>query len=278
MERTLQETRSLLEMLGHMEEPMGLHYTDEKPEGGCHPKEAQPLSREREEAGTIDYAAMRSTWSCILGHIRLARKKRECAWFAADHYGCMGGSFFTGFTKPALENNVYYVSTGRPGSGQRGERYMPSPDAMRDFLADCDAGPAPAAYCVVKPLSHFRDGAEPLLVLFFARPEALFGLTSLLWFTTGKSDSIAFPFGAGCTNIISWPLRFLRDGEDKAVLGGADLSCRKFMKPDEMSLAIPLGLYRRMLAAAPESALPDHSWDEVRVKAARNAAVWKDNG
>lgn len=274
MHTIIRETEKLLETLGYVEEPLGLFYTDQRPEGGYHPKENTPLSREREEAGQIDFAGMREKWSCILGHIRLARKKHDTAWFAADHYGCMGGSFFSGFTKPALERNAYFVSTGIPGSGQRGERYLPSPESMHVFLAECDAGPAPAKYCVVKPLSLFTDGEEPLVVLFFARPEALFGLTALLWFTTGKTDSIAFPFGAGCTNIISWPLRFIRDGEDKAVLGAADLSCRKFMKPDEMTLAIPLDLYRRMLAAAPESALPDKSWGEVRRKAARSAAVW----
>jgi hypothetical protein len=57
------------------------------------------------------------------------------------------------------------------------------------------------------------------------------------------------PFGAGCTNIITWPLTYQRRGEECAVLGGFDPSARKFMKPDELSFAVPLALYRKMLAA-----------------------------
>jgi hypothetical protein len=168
---------------------------------------------------------------------------------------------------------MHYVSTGIPGvpagPAKRGERYMPSPDAMRRFVNEVENGPAPAKYCVIKPLSAFTAGEKPLVMLFFAQPEKLFALTSLIWFTTGDANAIAFPFGAGCTNLITWPLRYMREGKEKAVLGGADLSCRKFMKMDEMSLAIPFGLYERMLSALPESALYGETWPEVRKKAAR---------
>jgi len=88
---------------------------------------------------------------------------------------------------------------------------------------------APAKYCIFKPLSLFADGEAPEFVIFFARPEVLTGLFIQTTFTTGDVDCGATPFGAGCTNVIAWPLYYKEQGMEKAVIGDFDPSARKFM-------------------------------------------------
>ena len=78
---------------------------------------------------------------------------------------------------------------------------MPSPESVRNFLTEVNPRPAPAKYCIFKPLSQFTDGTEPEFVIFFARPEVLTGLFIQTVFTTGDVDCVASPFGAGCTSM-----------------------------------------------------------------------------
>jgi hypothetical protein len=53
---------------------------------------------------------------------------------------------------------------------------------------------------------------------------------------------VASPFGAGCTNIVAWPLFYKEQGIEKAVLGGFDPSARKFMKTDELTFTVSWSL------------------------------------
>jgi uncharacterized protein (DUF169 family) len=149
---------------------------------------------------------------------------------------------------------------------------------MREFLAKVDPRKAPAKYCIFKPLSTFTAGEEPEFVIFFARPEVLTGLFTHTAFTTGEVDSVVSPFGAGCTNIIAWPLYYKEQGLEKAVLGGFDPSVRKFMKPDELTFTVSLPLYKKMLAALPESMFNvGGDWTVVRKKISRSAKAWGEN-
>ncbi|MFP5239890.1 MAG: DUF169 domain-containing protein, partial [Acidobacteriota bacterium] len=108
-------TTRLLELLGHDEEPFGVHYAGEKPEGGFGPKPGEIFSREREAAGQIDWGRAFGTFSCIVGNIWLARKKGRPAWISLEECGCMGGGYYSGVYAPYVEMIVSYVSTGIPG-------------------------------------------------------------------------------------------------------------------------------------------------------------------
>lgn len=267
------KTQRLLELLGHNEAPFGVYYSNEKPDG-YGPKPGEIFSKEREAAGEIDWQKAFGNFSCIMGNIWLARKKKKAAWISHEECGCMGGGFYSGVYGPYLEMNVLYVSTGVPGTHIEGEHYMPSPEAMRAFLDESTPPPAPGKYCIIKPLDQFTDAEPPLVVAFFARPEVLTGLHSLTGYTVGSANAVVSPFGAGCTNIIAWPLIYQQRGIECAVLGGFDLSARKFMKTDEFSFAIPLPLYRKMLDAMETSALTRHTWEGVRKKVMKSRQTW----
>lgn len=275
-EMLMDKTSELMRHIALAEEPFGIFYSDDKPAEAYAPKAGPPISRQLEEAGQIDQQAIRQNFSCIMGNIWLARKKKGCAFISAEQYGCAGGSFYSGMVLPNLRFVEHYVSTGFPGTPMRGERYISSPQAMRDYIAALNPRPAPAPYCVFKPLSGLADGETPEIIVFFVRPEALTGLHTLLCFASGEADCMVSPFGSGCANIISWPLHYLEAGTPKAVLGGLDPSARKFHKTDELTMAIPLELYERMLEAMPESALTaEGAWPNVRKKAMRSNTAWE---
>ncbi len=274
----LEDTKTFLEHLGLDEEPFGVYYDDALPEKAFGPKTGVPISRELEEQGKIDMQAMFKTFSCVMGNIWLARKKRRAAFISTEEYGCPGGVFYCSMMKPYLRFIEHYVTTGFEGTPIHGERYLPSPEAMRNFLDKVDPRKAPAKYCIFKPLSSFSDGEEPEFVIFFARPEVLTGLFVQTTFTTGEVNSVVSPFGAGCTNIIAWPLFYKEQGMEKAVLGGFDPSARKYMKTDELTFTVPLSLYKKMLKALPDSMFNvNETWEGVRKKAIRSARAWGES-
>ncbi len=274
MRDILERTGRLLELLGHEEEPFGVHYADVKPEGGFGPKPGEIYSRERELAGEINWEKAFSEFSCLAGNLWLARKKRKAAWISHEECGCMGGGFYCGLYRPYLETNVLYVSTGIPGTPVEGERYLPSSEAMHAFMRDTTPPEAPGKYCIIKPLGQFGPGETPLVATFFVRPETLNGLYSLACYAAGSHLAVASPFSAACGSIVAWPLVYQARGEERAVLGGFDLSARKFLKTDELIFSAPLPLYRKMLNVMEDSALTRGNWQGVRKKALKSARAW----
>ena len=278
VQQVLEDTHRFLEHLGLDEEPFGVYYADNLPDNAVGPKPGVPISRELEESGQLDLQEAMKTFSCVMANIRLARKKGCAAFISKEEYGCFGGVYYCSLLKPHLRFIEHYVSTGFSGTPVHGERYMPTPEAMRKFLAEVDPRKAPAKYCIFKPLSSFADGEEPELVIFFARPEVLSGLFTHTVFTTGDMDCVASPFGAGCTNMVAWPLYYQGQGVEKAVIGGFDVSVRKYMKVDELTFTVSWSLYQKMLQALPESMFNvDGAWKEVRKKVARSAKAWGED-
>ena len=131
---------AFLKALGYPEEPFGMFYTDTEPESGFVQKEGPAFSSEMEQRGEVDYPALFRDWSCVMGKIWLARKKKSAAYFEARRFGCVGGSFYLGFHRPQLEFIAHYVSTGIPGR-MEGERYLSSPEVTRRFFNELPPRP-----------------------------------------------------------------------------------------------------------------------------------------
>lgn len=275
MQSILDGTATFMGHLGLGEEPLGVHYSDTLPENAYGPKKGIPISRELEDAGQLNMQEVMKSFSCVMGNVWLARKKKSAAFISTEQYGCVGGAYHCSMIKPHLRFIEHYVSTGFEGTPLQGERYMPGPEAMREFILRVNPRKAPAKYCIFKPLSLFTDGVEPEFVIFFARPEILTGLFTQAVFTTGDMECVVSPFGAGCTNMLAWPLHYKEKGQEKAVIGGMDPSARKFMKTDELTFTVPLSLYEKMLAALPDSMFThDTDWKSVRKKVERSAKAW----
>jgi uncharacterized protein (DUF169 family) len=255
---------------------MGLFYTDEKPVEGFSPKPVDLPTREKEQRNEIDWQAVFSKFSCVIGHIWRARKKKTAAYFSEEQFGCAGGAFWLGFNKPQTETIINYVSTGIP-NWTEGKHYCDSAGALRRIFEYVDPRPAPKKFCVVKPLNLFIDAEEPELVVFFTRPESLSGLHQLAAFVTNDPEVVVSPWSAACGSLAVWPLHYLARGENKAVIGGWDPSARKFFKTDELSFTVPFQMFTEMLNRHDESFLIAKDWATVQKKIARSKKAWGEN-
>lgn len=262
-----------LNVLGLTEDPFGMCYEDQEPKEGISPKAAKLPSAKDEAEGRFDWRSIHETFSCVLGILWRARKKKTVAFFERDRFGCLGGAFYLGFLKPQLEAVTYYVSTGIPGR-MEGERYLESPEVTRQFFQMIDPRPAPQRYCVFKPLSLFDDNQRPELVTFFGRAESIAGLNQLATFVTNDFEAVCSPFGSGCSTIVTWPLRYLAQGRLKAVIGGWDPSGRKFLKADEITFTVPYEMFSRMMERWRESFLVTNAWQAVRKRIDRSKRAW----
>ncbi len=93
-------------------------------------------------------------------------------------------------------------------------------------------------------------------------------------FVTNDPEAVVSPWGAACTNLIAWPLKYLANGENKAVLGGWDPSARKFFKTDELTFTVPYGMFGQMLERFEQSFLATKTWAIVRKKIERSKKAW----
>lgn len=262
-----------IETLGLDAEPMGIFYTDKAPEAGFSPPPLELPTREKEARNAIDWPAIFDKFSCALGNIWRARRKQTAAYFDASRFGCPGAAFWLGYMKPQTETIIHYVSSGVPDR-MSGERYCESPDTLRRIFEQIDPPAAPEPVCVVKPLSRFEAEESPELVAFFARTEPLCGLSQLAFFVTNDPQVVVSPWGAACTGLITWPRKYLLAGETKAVLGGFDISGRKFFGPDELSFTVPFSLFETMLNRYEQSFLGQGAWETVKKKIARSRRAW----
>lgn len=269
------EVPAFLEILGLREEPLGMFYSTREPAEGFSPQQAVLPTAEMEARGEIDWEATWSNFSCVIGHLWRARKLGKPAYFHQARFGCLGGAFYLGFLKPQLDTIAHYVSTGIPGILE-GESYLESPEVTRRFFTEVDPRPAPEPMCIFKSLSRFDPEENPELVIFFARGEIIGGLHQLATFVTNDFEAVASPFGAGCANLVTWPLKYLGEGRLKAVLGGWDPSDRRFLKPDEITFTVPWEMFARMVTRWRESFLTRQTWGSVRKKIELSRKVWKE--
>ncbi len=269
------EVPGFLEILGLTEEPLGMFYTPVEPAEGFSPQSALLPTVDLEARGEVDWGATFANVACVVGLLWRARKLGQPAYFDQARFGCLGGAFYLGFLKPQLEFITHYVSTGIPDILE-GECYLESPEVTRRFFQTIDPRPAPAQFCVVKARSPFSPEETPEVVIFFARGAGISGLSQLATFVTNDFEAVMSPFGAGCGNLVAWPLKYLERGQLKAVLGGWDPSDRKFLKPDEITFAVPWEMFARMVTRYRDSFLTRPTWAAVRKKIELSRKVWKE--
>ena len=242
-----------------------MFFTNTKPDSGYSPDPAELPTREKEKKDQVNWQDVFGQFSCVIGKIWLARKKKTAAFFSSQQFGCPGGAFWLGFNKPQAETIINYVSTGIP-NWTEGELYCDSPDALRRIFEYIDPRPAPHKFCVIKPISKFSDDQVPELIVFFTRPESVTGLHQLAAFVTNDPEVVASPWSAACGSLAVWPLHYLKKGQSKAVIGGWDPSARKFFKTDELSFTIPFDMFSQMLDRYKDSFLKTKTWENVHKK------------
>ena len=228
-------------VLGLRESPLGAYYTDEKPKGVT-PKKGVHL--------------------CMITLLKKARKKGKTVYFDRNHFGCPGGAYYMGFLESPMPNIEYFLSCGIPGE-MEGERYIKTPELAKEFFAEMKPRPAPASYCVFKPIENFQGDEKPEVVVFFAPPDILSGLFTLTNYALEKTDAVLTPFASGCGSILARPLKEAEKEDPRAILGMFDVSARPGVKKDILTLAMPTSVFLKLLENVSGSFLETESWKKV---------------
>ena len=229
------------DVLGLKESPLGIYYTNDKPEG---------------------VTAKPGIQMCMIGLLQNARKKGDIVYFDKTHFGCPGGAYYMGFFESPRPNIEYFLSCGIPGE-MEGERYIKTPERAREYFAKMIPRRAPATYCVFKPMEQFKSGPEPEVVVFFAQPDILSGLFTLTNYTLERTDAVYAPFGSGCGTILTYPLKEVAKEQPHAILGMFDVSARPMVEREILTLSMPYSIFLRLLENVAGSFLGTESWKKV---------------
>ena len=229
------------ETLGLKESPLGIYYTEEKPEGVA-PKEG--IS------------------GCMIGLLQNAAKKGRTVYFDKAHFGCPGGAYYMGFLESPRPNIEYFLSCGIPGE-MEGERYIKTPELAREYFKEMKPKPAPATYCIFKPIEKFHGDEKPEVVVFFASPDILAGLFTLTNYALERTDAVYALFGSGCGTILTYPLNETGKEQPRAVLGMFDVSARPMVEKDVLTFAMPYSVFLKLLENVSGSFLQTEIWKKV---------------
>ncbi len=107
------------------------------------------------------------------------------------------------------------------------------------------------------------DALEGLF--FIADGDVLAGLTSWIFLDHYGDDAIITRFNSGCSGIVTGTAHENRMGGKRAFLGGLDPSVRPLFKPGELTLSIPMSLFRELYDSFDDSCLSGtREWNAVR--------------
>jgi len=245
-EFSIQDWGRFQEAMGLTESPLGIYYTNDQP------------------AGKTPKAGMApGVHHCMIGLLKRARHHGETVYFDRDHFGCAGGAYYMGFRESPRPKIEYFLSCGIPGE-MEGERYIKTPELARAFFEKMKPRPAPAPYCVFKPIDKFQEDEKPEVVTFFATPDILSGLFTLTNYALERSDGVYTPFGSGCGALLTYPLKESEKQDPRAVLGMFDVSARPMVEEDILTLSIPYSVFLKLLENVSGSFLQTESWKKVR--------------
>jgi hypothetical protein len=208
---------------------------------------------------------------CIIGDIAKVRKGRPLC-FDYDTIGCGGGKRYLGFENKLAPDFEYFLSYGIPGKLE-GERYKKSPEIVKEHLKHQQPYKAPGNFITFKRWDNMGEKDNPLVVIFFAPPDVLSGLFTLASFDETQPHGVIAPFGAGCASIVDYPYKELKSSRPRAVLGMFDVSARPCVTSGVLSFAVPWPKFVHMVDNMDESFLITKSWDKVRRRIKRNAAL-----
>ncbi len=198
---------------------------------------------------------------CLIGVLRRVRNG-ESLCFNGDSIGCGGGKRYTGFTQEMRPNFEYFLSCGIPGE-MEGERYKKTPELVREVMKRMPQFKAPAEFIVFKRWDKLEERDNPDVVIFYAKSDVLSGLFTLANYEEVDPNGVFVPFSAGCGSIVLHPYLEKDAERPRGVIGMFDVSARPYVQKDELTFAVPMPKFRRMVENIEESFLITSSWDKV---------------
>ncbi|NHJ32843.1 MAG: hypothetical protein FK732_08270 [Asgard group archaeon] len=218
--------------------PVGMYYSGELP------------------LGRLRYQH-RFLYRCIVKHAFNASRYGGSSILQAER-GCIGGQWWSGFSKKAPKGLAFFLTKGREGFfGGRGERFKKDARTVRGVFKEPGPVKQPEGtkYIIYQQLRKIPDNVKVEFVLFFANPKEISELVTLCNYARHKSELVRAPGGSGCMSVMNFPLQLEQEPEPDAVLGFWDLFARRFMPKNILTLAIRPWFAEDLAKDIPESFL-----------------------
>ena len=199
---------------------------------------------------------------CVMGALAEVRNGRSLS-FDANSIECFGGRRYLGFSERLSPDFEYFLSCGIPGR-MEGERYKKSPQLVKEILENWPKLRAPRPYVVFKRWDKLSSEDDPQVVIFFAQPDVLAGLFTLVNFDESQPEGVIAPMGSGCSSIVSYPYLEKDSPRPRAVIGMFDPSARPYVPKDTLSFAVPMKRFVIMIGNMEDSFLITNTWKRLQ--------------
>jgi uncharacterized protein (DUF169 family) len=222
--------------------PVTFYYTDQ-------PYEAQ-------------FAEASEKWRCLICELSKVRNGNSLA-FSAGSLSCGGAKRYLGFTDMMRPDFEYFLSCGIENE-MEGERYIRTPEMVRELMKNQKKISPPGKYIVFKRWDKLTQKDNPDVVIFFDVPDVLSGLFTLANYDQSEPNGTFTPFGAGCGSVVHYPYLEKDSDRPRAVIGMFDPSARPCVPSGTLTFAVPMVKFLKMISYMDESFLITDSWQEVR--------------
>ncbi len=205
---------------------------------------------------------------CMIADFIKVRNGKSLA-FNADNLGCVGGKRYCGFADNLRPNFEYFLSYGIEGE-MEGERYKKDPETVVELMKITPKTKASNKYLIAKPFDKLEKDDEAEIIVFFANPDIISGLFTLANYDRKDLYGVKTPFCAGCGSIIQYPLIENEKENPDCILGMFDSSARPFVKPIELSFAIPMKRFETLVGYMDESFLITKTWEVMNKRISKS--------
>jgi len=199
--------------------------------------------------------------SCLICELAKVRNGKSLVYHA-ESVSCLGAKRNLGFTDKMRPDFEYFLSCGN--ESMEGERYLRTPDLVKEFLNNTLKLPIDGNNIVFKRWDNLGETDEPEVVIFFATPDVLSGLFTLANFDQTDVNGTITPFGAGCGSIVYYPYYESKTERQRAVIGMFDPSARLSVKENILTFAVPMKRFEKMIEYMEESFLITDTWTKVK--------------
>ena len=211
--------------------------------------------------GNAGWAEKPKGWSCIVCELAKVRNGRSLM-YNAERITCGGGKRYLGYSDKMRPGFEHFLSCGNEKI--EGERYLRTPELVKEFMKSQKTLAVSGMNLVFKRWDKLEETDEPDVVIFFATPDVLSGLFTLANFDQSEPNGTYTPFGSGCSTIIHYPYLEGVTERQRAVIGMFDPSARKCVAANEISFAVPMKRFEKMVEYMDESFLITDTWKTVR--------------
>ena len=199
---------------------------------------------------------------CIVSTIPAVANGKIAA-FTCETTPCLGGRAGLGFEKYPLGWIEYFLSTGAP-TVPRCERYKKNPDIAREFICGVSNAlieklPPRKKFLLFKPLELVTAEETFDVIIFLVNADQLSGLVTLANYDTARNDGAKILFGAGCAQIVLYPLV----EKNFCFVGLTDPSARKFVDKNLLAMSMSRERFLELEAVADESFLTAAAWQKI---------------